>query len=147
MTRTEYQTSICARLDRAVRVPFKPVSIGDWSPQIADCHQNADTWARAKPDYEAVRGWVSYASFGGGSIGLTAHSVVRHENGALIDITPLCDESVRRGMAFIEHEGDPALFDAMKAGGINIDCLDFAEPGPGDEWLPGMQDESDEERE
>jgi len=125
MTREEYEAAVCARRHQANRVPFQSVSIGAWTPKVAECHQNADTWVKAHPEDEAVRGWVTYASFGGDSVGLTAHSIVRDQSGTLFDITPLLDETVRAGMCFIEHEGDADTFFAMKARGINIHCLDF----------------------
>ena len=128
MTRAEYESAVCARVDEAIRVPFRRVSLPDWSPKVAECHQNTDAWVRANPGVAAVRGWVTYASFGGDSVGLTAHSIVRDQSGVLVDITPLADESARAGMRFVEHEGDPALFDEMKAVDINIycNCLEFS---------------------
>lgn len=145
MTRADYEKSVCARLDQAIPVPFKAVSTGDWSPKVAECHQNADTWVRANPGCQAVRGWVTYASFGGSGVGLTAHSIVRGQDGALIDITPLENENVRAGMHFIEHEGDPAIFDQMRAVGINIHCLDFSVPELAEEPVEGVFDEIGEE--
>ncbi len=123
MTRAEYETSVCVRLDQAVQVPFQKVTLNGWSPQVGGCHQNTDIWVSAKPAFEAVRGWVTYASFGGDSFGLTAHSIVRDQNGMLFDVTPLENEDVRMSMRFIEHEGTPATFCEMKALGINIHCL------------------------
>jgi hypothetical protein len=145
MTRAEYELAVCARLDQAVRVPFRQVSFADWSPKVAECHQNADTWVAANPEFEAVRGWVIYASFGGDSVGLTAHSIVRDQSGALFDITPLGDEGARDGMRFVEHEGDPAIFEKMKATGINIDCLDFSAPDPTKESFQEIFDEFSEQ--
>jgi hypothetical protein len=125
MTREEYEAAICARRHQAIYVPFRPVSIDAWTPGVAECHRNADTWVKAHPDWEVVRGWVTYASFGGDSVGLTAHSVVRDRSGILFDITPLLDETLRAGMRFIEHEGDANTFFMMKTRSINIHCLDF----------------------
>lgn len=125
MTRAEYEASLCARREDAAVVPFLKVAFDGWSPKVGCCHQNADMWVRANPEFEVVRGWVTYASFGGDSFGLTAHSIVRDRSGALFDITPLDDEGLRASMHFILHEGDPTIFFEMKALGINICCLAF----------------------
>jgi hypothetical protein len=125
LTRAEYELTVCARSGQAVCVPFKAVSFPGWLPKVADCHQNADVWVRENPEYEVVRGWVTYACFLGRSAGLTAHSVVRDRNGELVDITPLENESSRAGMRFIPHEGEAVIFDQMKALDIYITCHDF----------------------
>ena len=145
MTRAEYESAVCARVDHAVRVPFRRVSLADWSPKVAECHQNADTWVAANPGFEAVRGWVTYASFGGDSVGLTAHSIVRDQSGALFDITPLGNEDARAGMRFVEHQGDPAIFDEMKALGISIRCLDFSATNLAEEPFQQIFDDTGEE--
>lgn len=95
------------------------------APKVAECHQNADAWVSVHPEFKVVRGWVTYASFGGDSVAFMAHSVVRDQSGRLFDITPLLNETVRTGMRFVEHEGDPDMFIAMKALGIFIHRLDF----------------------
>ena len=123
MTRAEYEASVCARRGQADRVPFRQVSRKGWSPKVAECHQNANAWASANPGLEVVRGWVTYASFGVDGVSLTAHSIIRDQTGAIFDITPLMDESLRVGMRFIEHEGDAATFDQMKAINIFINCF------------------------
>jgi hypothetical protein len=94
---------------------------------------------------KAVRGWVTYASFGGDSVGLTAHSIVRDQSGALFDITPLGNEDARNGMRFVEHEGDPAIFEKMKAMGINIHCRDFSARDPTEESSQEIFDEFSEQ--
>jgi hypothetical protein len=92
-----------------------------------------------------VRGWVTYASFGDAGFGLTAHSVVRDPDGSLFDITPLLDDSLRQGMQFIEHDGDLASFDKMKAHGIQIHCLSFEGSKPTDEISLPEYDQIDDE--
>jgi len=123
MNRADYEVSVCARIKQAVRVPFEKVAADGWLPQVAQCHENADVWVRANPGSSVVRGWVTYVSFGDAGFGLTAHSVVRSASGLLIDITPLCDESLRQGMRFIEHDGDAASYDELKKVSIIIHCL------------------------
>lgn len=119
--RSDYEASICQRLDQAVHVPFHQVSVPDWSPKVADCHANVDKWVQAHPECTAIRGWVTYADFGV-AIGLTAHSVVRNIDGRLIDITPLGNEDCRLGMRFIPHLGEDRDFFALKELGIYINC-------------------------
>ena len=131
MTRQDYAASICSRLDQAVRVPFQTVAIADWSPKVAECHENVDRWVREHPGYQAVRGWVTYRPLPGGGVQLTAHSVLRGPNGALLDITPLGNEAARCGMSFVEHTGEDGVFFEIEAVGIFLDC-------------PGYQSEADD---
>jgi len=125
MTRSEYIASICARRDQAVQVPFVEVSPDGWTPEIAGCHPNVDRWVKENPGCEAVRGWITYMVFGPAGVQLTAHSVVRDERGSLFDITPV-KEGQPRGGAFVEHQGDPALFCKMKDHDIRCPSLDPA---------------------
>jgi hypothetical protein len=122
MTRAEYEASVCARLSQGVQVPFVDVTLDGWTPHIAGCHDNVDTWVKNHPGCSAVRGWVIHMSFGPWGDGLTAHSVVRTRDGTLIDITPVAEGALRGGL-FVEHEGDEVLFFAMKAQGIEMQCL------------------------
>jgi hypothetical protein len=113
-SRREYEAGVCNRLDEAQAVPFEEVFIGHWRPLVAQCHENVDRWAQSHPEYTAVRGWVTYASFGDGMFGLTAHSVVKDAGGRLFDITPLEDESLRPGMLFVPHLEDDASFHRLR---------------------------------
>ena len=119
----EYATSICARRTDAVTVPFVEVSLSDgWTPEIAKCHDNVDRWVADNPGCQAVRGWISHISFGPAGEQLTAHSVVRNPDGALIDITPVYPGALRGG-AFVEHQGDPAVFfGIIEAAGHDMHC-------------------------
>jgi hypothetical protein len=123
LTRGDYEVSICTRRREAVPVLFRPVLLADWCPKVAECHLNVDRWVEANPGDTAVRGWVTYASFGH-AIGLTAHSVVRGKDGQLFDITPLenGNEYLRAGMRFIPHIGDEQAFSAMRELDIYINC-------------------------
>jgi hypothetical protein len=123
MTPEDYVALICSGRAEAVSVPFVKVSIDEWIPKISDCHNNVDRWVAAYPDCEAVRGWISYISFGQVGEQLTAHSIVRNPDGTLIDITPVC-QGAPRGGAFIEHRGDMALFAALKDHDIRCASLD-----------------------
>ncbi len=40
----EYDADICRRGINPELVPFQKVSIGEWSPQTGQCHQNATRW-------------------------------------------------------------------------------------------------------
>jgi len=122
ITRASYEASICARLNRVVEVPFAEVTLDGWAPGIADCHENVNRWVEAHPGCVAVRGWIVHMSFGPLGCGLTAHSVVRTPDGGLIDITPV-HAGAPRGGPFVEHQGEEALFFAMKALGVEMRCL------------------------
>jgi hypothetical protein len=121
LARADYEAFVCGRLSKAEHVPFRQVSLSDWHPKEGGCHLNVDTWVKANPGTAAVRGWVTYASFGI-AIGLTAHSVVRDTDGQLIDITPLGNEGYRLPMRFISHVGDEQVFFAMMKMNICINC-------------------------
>jgi hypothetical protein len=118
MTSTEYEAGICARIREARVVPFRSVSIGDWHPKVAACHENVDEWVQANPGASAVRGWVIWWTGGDEMFVLTAHSVVRDVKGQIFDITPLGDERQRPGMHFIAHTGDEGTWLSRKTGEI-----------------------------
>jgi hypothetical protein len=120
-TRQEYEATICKGRDGAALVPFVEVTIGDWTPEIADCHNNVDRYVAARPGCEPIRGWICYASFGPDGEGFTAHSVMRNDRGELFDITPVYP-SAERGGVFLPHRGDEALFLAMRTQCIHIKC-------------------------
>jgi hypothetical protein len=125
LNRAEYDRGICSRLAKAEGVKFRKVSLGEWIPIVGDCHNNVDRWVGEVLGHRAVRGWVSYKEcIVNGRLGLelTAHSVVRDENGGLFDITPLCDERMRGGMRFVEHIGDESLFWAVEKTNRFICC-------------------------
>lgn len=126
MDRNAYIAKICSRFGLRTHVPFRRVSIGDWRPSVACCHDNVTKWVAAHPDAKAVRGWVTLYGDGFSGMFLTAHSVVEQSDGELYDITPLEDEdhhqADRLGMLFIKHVGDERLFFAFKAGGHTINC-------------------------
>lgn len=122
MDRRSYEEAICARLSEGQIIPFREVSLGEWRPAISACHENVNMWVRSNPQCVAVRGWVTYASFGAGTVGLTAHSIVQDPNGNLFDITPQNDESIRQGMRFIAHVGDDPSFFETKANGHSFVC-------------------------
>lgn len=124
MTRDEYETDVCSRRRDAEKIPYHAVGIGDWRPKVAECHANADAWVRANPRTKAIGGWVEYASFGEGTVALTAHSIVEDADGRRFDITPLYQEntSIPRYVQFVEHRGDDASFFAMKDQDHEIQC-------------------------
>jgi hypothetical protein len=105
-----YRRSICNALKSSVQVPYVAVSLEDWRPSVARCHENADRWVRANPGQTSVRGWVTVGTDGGTRMLLTHHSVVRGEDGSLFDITPLETEAIRAGMRFVPHDGSESDF-------------------------------------
>ena len=149
MTADEYEADICARLANAQRVPFESRTIGDWRPEIANCHANVERWVRANPGSKGVQGWVEFANSSGDSTRLTAHSIVQAPDGRRFDITPVLDEPSRFPGRFVEHMGDDQSFRAMKANGLPIICQD-GRPAPKfgpevllDGWAPPPDDDMD----
>lgn len=90
-------------------VIFEEVSIGEWHPVEADCHNNVNYWVRKNSLHSAVRGWVHLHEDA-----LTAHSIVRGADGKLFDITPILDQSVTTLM-FVAHPSDEVSFNRLKA--------------------------------
>jgi hypothetical protein len=121
--RRQYEWQICARIKASQIIPFRNVSIGDWRPEIAKCHDNVARWIKSNPGHTAIHGWIVNASYGEDRVGVTAHTVVRDEDGSLFDITPVADERVRPGMAFVLHPGDDTSFYELRTGtGISYSC-------------------------
>jgi hypothetical protein len=111
MELAEYTGLIFAGLRTAVHAPYVPVSLGDWQPLIADCHNNVVRWVRGNAGDTAVRGWVNVGTDGGTGFFLTHHSVVRGKDGRLFDITPIESETtIRTTMRFIPHVGSDGEF-------------------------------------
>jgi hypothetical protein len=142
MSDREYQTAVCARLDVAESVPFKEVSIGEWKPEVARCHENVEAWVREHPECIAVRGWAINASYGGNNGELTAHSVVRGPDGKLFDITPFANESQRASARFIAHVGDDLAFFEIKERGHSFTCPpNLLDNLSVDDWCPSDDDD------
>lgn len=136
-SRRQYEQHVCDCLASAQAVPFRQVALEGWTPKVGDCHSNVDRWIEANAECTAVRGWVVYASYGEGMVGVTAHSVIRGPDGQLFDITPIGDERVRPGMLFIPHSCDEESFKELRTGlGISFTCrpalLDNMQPTSGD---------------
>jgi hypothetical protein len=133
MNRSEYETAICKQLPCAKLVPLRPVPLGAPNPVIAKCHENVNAWVQATPEHSPVRGWVCYRECVVGvtlGIELTAHSVVRDQNGDLFDITPLADERPRLSgfMRFVPHVGPDALFWEIEKTNRFICCVGCTAP-------------------
>jgi hypothetical protein len=78
-----------ARVHQAAVLNWAEVSIGDWKPQLNECHGNVTELCAHDPSYTPVRGWL-YFDFGGllDCVQFLAHSAVRAPDGKLYDITP-----------------------------------------------------------
>ncbi len=68
-----------------------------------ECHANADTYG-AKFGGQAVRGWLVNRA-NEDTIWFTPHSVVRHGDGTLLEVT--LSERDKNGHTFVEHFGSP----------------------------------------
>lgn len=75
----------------------------DWQPQENDCHTNVATWVHHFPETSHVRGFLLF-DFEGllPYVWFTPHSVLRLEDGRLVDITP---SRASQRYPFIEHLG------------------------------------------
>ncbi len=107
-----YFDDVFARRAEAIDVQRIAVRYADGSePQRSCCHPNVDRWAEENPTSRAVRGWA-ISAVAGDSLVLDAHSIVRLEDGSLIDIT-LRAESQRA--PFIMHVGTESDFLAARS--------------------------------
>ena len=92
----------CTKRNEAVVVPFVARSLGEWRPDEGECHRNCDWWALHNPGCEAVRGWLLFGFGMFGFIRFNPHSVIKEEDGTLIDITP---SKASQRYPFIRHWG------------------------------------------
>jgi hypothetical protein len=74
--------------------------------KASECHANVAAYISSHPDCQPVRGWL-IEEFSGFAY-FNAHSVVRLENGSLIDITP-----VNCACPFIIHRGTEEEFERL----------------------------------
>ena len=129
MERQELERSLCLGLASAQVIPYQRVSLQGWSPAASACHENVDRWVSETIGNVAVRGWVVYMpsvfADGRSAIILTAHSIVRGEDGTLYDITPLSDERVRPFCRFVAHIGSEESFWTMKNENNLVWCPDY----------------------
>ena len=98
---------------KAAKVPFRAVRHGEFVPKKNDCHNNVDYWVTHHPGLVAVRGWLFWGPGADGRYNIMAHSVV-DEAGALVDITPIDENTPREGLRFLRHLGSAEEFCAMK---------------------------------
>jgi hypothetical protein len=108
-----YFRELLKRERKAVRVPFKAVSHGEFSPKKNDCHNNVDYWVTHHPQATAVRGWLFWGPDTAGRYNMMAHSMLE-EAGTLVDITPIDENTPREGLRFLRHPGSEEEFSAMK---------------------------------
>ncbi len=76
-----------AKRNTATIVPFRSVTLGNWSPVVRECHDNVLKWVEHHPEHQAVHGWL-YMGDQPDVVRFVAHSVVRSKDGTLFDITP-----------------------------------------------------------
>jgi hypothetical protein len=77
------------------------------------CHDNVEYWVKHHSDAKPVRGRLFFTPNPTGRYSFRAHSVL-DENGRLIDITPLDENTQREGLVFPGHSGTEEQFLAMK---------------------------------
>lgn len=88
----------------AVRVPRVSVSHNGWQPEFRKCHHNVVKWKELYPVCEIICGWLVFdlrATLG--RTDLVAHSVIKSEDGTLMDITPVQSPAI---YPFVRHIGD-----------------------------------------
>jgi hypothetical protein len=110
---SEYFRQLYHRVETAVSVPFREVSIEGWLPALNKCHDNVDHWVRFHPECKAVRGWIFWPKVSLGRSTFRAHSVVE-KNGVLFDVTPIDKNTPREGLLFLTHLGGEEEFESMK---------------------------------
>lgn len=106
-----YFASLQSRIDEAKHVPFREVSMAEWQPKPAHCHENVDWWVAGRQNRTRIRGWLTWGNDEYGSCLLVAHSVV-DDDGVLYDITPI--DPYTPPPTFLRHLGDKTSFDEMQ---------------------------------
>ncbi len=107
-----YFDDVFARRAEAIDAQRVAVRYADGSePQPSCCHPNVDRWVEENPTSAVVRGWA-ISAVGGDSLVLDAHSIVRLEDGSLVDVT-LRPQDQRA--PFIAHIGTEADFLAARS--------------------------------
>ena len=53
-------TSLYARRQEAVVVPYEPRTMTSGPPTEHECHNNVDRWVLEQPDHKSVRGWLVF---------------------------------------------------------------------------------------
>jgi hypothetical protein len=110
---SEYFRRLYERVDVAVEVQFREVSLEGWQPELNKCHDNVDYWRKHHAESCAARGWIFWPPDETGRCKFMAHSVVQ-ENGTLVDITPIDRNTPRESLRFLSHPGTEAEFQSMK---------------------------------
>jgi hypothetical protein len=97
----------------ATKVSFREIRLSGWEPKMNDCHANVDYWVQHHPETKAARGWLFWEPNEAGQCLFMAHSVL-DENGRLVDITPIDQNTPRDGLLFLQHVGSEEEFLVMK---------------------------------
>lgn len=84
------------REDRVVR-PIAAAEAGSFVGERGKCHDNVNRWCFAHYEHGPARGWLI-----SGDCVLDKHSLVKFDNGELVDITPMPDAARR---TFLVHDG------------------------------------------
>ncbi len=113
MNYDRYFRELLERESEATKVPYRSVAAHEWNPEKNDCHHNVDYWVTRHSELRAVSGWLFWGPGGDGRYNLMAHSVV-DEAGALVDITPIDENTPRQALRFLRHQGSEEEFAAMK---------------------------------
>lgn len=83
-----YAAKLISRLDEGCIPQRAKVALKDWIPQRHMCHDNARIWSDNNAEYDVVQGWLHFPLPDASWSRFVAHSVVRHIDGHLIDISP-----------------------------------------------------------
>jgi hypothetical protein len=112
-------TSLYARRQEAVVVPYEPQPMTSGPASEHWCHENVDRWVLEHPDHRPVRGWLVF-DWTGNELGVrilslplcrfTAHSVVETPDGRLFDLTP---SRASQRYPFLRHHEADGDFEAM----------------------------------
>jgi len=116
-------TSLYARRQEAVVVPYEPRTMTSGPPTEHECHNNVDRWVLEQPDHKSVRGWLVFEwtenemgrlMFSLPLCRFTAHSVVETPDGRLFDLTP---SRASRRYPFLRHHEPDGEFEAIVLAG------------------------------
>ncbi|MFG1268110.1 hypothetical protein V5F40_09110 [Xanthobacter sp. DSM 14520] len=104
-----------SRRNRVEKLRFAaPAELGDFVPQISQCHDNASRFCEANPGYTVVGGWiVQSVGASGSSALLIRHSVVSDQAGNLTCVTLAASGQHETAGPFVRHDPKWGGFDSF----------------------------------
>jgi len=106
-THRDYAKALFERRHEAIYIPKISVELPNWKPRINECHDNCAEWYFYKMDCEVVHGWICIDLSAIGFYRFIGHSVIKNNDGSLIDSTP---STIEANYPFLKSGLDSDLY-------------------------------------